>query len=124
RIMHMAYFREKMVFHLKVQTTKQPSQYFATGSKICRGLDLMNHPFFFHFGLVDRLKLGFFHHVSELKNRCQRHSANRTGDQKPNEGWKPTDTPNRDDHEKKEMQNFTGPENNFFFSRKMKFVRG
>ncbi|SPZ94639.1 Uncharacterised protein [Sphingobacterium multivorum] len=46
RIMNMADLWKKVMFNLKIEAAKQPGKCFAARSKICGGLNLMNHPFF------------------------------------------------------------------------------
>src|SRR5690606_7117064 len=77
RIVYMRYFRKKMVFYLKIQTSNQPTDHFILSGKICRGFNLMNCPFVFYFiGVGIRYReMGFFYSMRQLKHGAEDESS-------------------------------------------------
>jgi len=77
RVVYMANFREKVMFHLEIQTTHIPGQQAVFPREIDRGIHLMNGPII----LNDPICIGqwmacFFHRVCQLKNDRQDNATN------------------------------------------------
>jgi len=73
RIMHMRYFREKMMLDLEVQPSDQPGHHGIIRSEIGRRLDLVYRPFVFQFtGLyIGNGKSSMLDRVRQLKYQAQ-----------------------------------------------------
>jgi hypothetical protein len=75
RIIDVTYAREKVMFDLKIQTSKEPALHSTASSEIHRSFDLMDRPGTFHRVRVlwRHRELGFFNAMSKLKHNANNH---------------------------------------------------
>src|SRR6266481_7243894 len=93
RVVNVTHFREKMMLDLKIQTAQHPEQYFVCSSKIGGRTYLVNSPLFFNLFLLR--KISRLNYVSQLKHNADEKSANKSYDQKTNQGFEPSKQNNR-----------------------------
>src|SRR5260221_14713605 len=93
RVVDVTHFGEEVMFDLKIQTTQHPEQYFVGSSKIGGRTHLVNSPLFFNLFLLR--KISRLNYVSQLKHNADKKSANKSHDQKTNQGFEPSKQNNR-----------------------------
>jgi hypothetical protein len=81
--MYVTDFREKVMFHLKIESTHIPGQEFVFWRKVDRGVELVYGPVVFEYTcIVGQRIIGFLHRVSQLKRNRQNHTSNQVHENK------------------------------------------
>lgn len=94
-IMNVADLWKKVMLNLKIETTKQPGKYLTARSEIGRGLNLVDHPFFFDLGLVNGFEFGFFNDMGQLEYGGQAHATDSAINQQSNKCRQPSNKNDR-----------------------------
>src|SRR4029079_8218423 len=77
--MDVTYTREKVMFDLKIQTSKEPALDSTASSEIHSRFDLMNRPCIFHRAAIRlwQRELCLFNAMSKLKHNTDNHACKR-----------------------------------------------